>query len=1309
MEEAPPAVLHVQAVDWHAVDMPASKFHSSSVRAKTGGEWAKKRKQKFGKRDSGASDDSDSESDTDSCDGEDAFRKRHVFAVHGFGRTLDGRAVALRLTKFTPYFFVRPDGAAALGDRDCEDVVDAVAEAMAPVFRAELRGGSLRTRKEARGFQAGETRDFVCLAFDSMRAMRHAANKTRGGAVGVRAQGRRRKLVTYESSIDPLVRALHAMDIQTAGWLDVRTDKAYPSRERRGNGCASEWTPCETAYTLSYKHVAPHLGGLQFKTAPFVVAAYDIECVGTSENFPVPVKTYDVIADKLVEILREAVSPDIERSLRATKSQMRGIITAFLLMCYGVEPPEGSETSEAIERFGGTNVLARANAIRVRTKKPFDPARLHALCWETSEDARDVFICPPAFKDNVERPTEEEAVRAILNSSLPALAGDTLTQIGITLGRVGDPGCTKRWIGTLGTCASLPTAPDAVVVECRSERELLLAFRDEIASSDPDVVCDYNGSNFDWSFMWGRALELGLASPRRGERERKEQRRPRGSGDCDEFMRGLSRLHCSAADFVERNMSSSAMGDNLIRQVEMPGRVAVDIYREVLKTHKLDSYKLDSVASLLVGDNKHPMDHHEMKRLQEGTAEDRALVADYCVQDCALCLKLIHKLKIVPGAMAMASLSRVPLSAIFQRGQGVKTGSLVFYTCRKFKKLMRDMPRPPRDGEEGAEEETSYKGATVQKAMQGLYDKDPVAVLDFASMYPSSIISGGKDFDAQGRRKAGISYDNIVDDERYIGLPGYLYHTIEYPLISGTGDKERVVGVERCVFARPESDEEHDRDPGVLSVIEQEMLRARKRKRKQMWHRRVETTDGRVFVGEVQRVPGLNREAGEGGEGGEGGDRVESPAELRVTDEAGEVHVVRENEVASNEEAYTDAEREVMDCQQLSFKLTANSLYGQLGARTSEIRDKRLAACTTAVGRDLIQSLVVYCETRGPAVVSAALANSTEGQAAMRCASVKVVYGDTDSVFVTMAILDGNGRRLEGREALGPVMKGSEAIAKTFSAMLPFPQNLEDEKTFFPLFLKGKKMYVGNMYEDGTEHYKTKSMGLVTKRRDNAPIAKRAVNAVLDPIMTSFDVAAGLEGLARVVSELVDGSVAMEDLVVTKTLKGSYKNPGQIAHKVLAERIGRRDAGSKPAVNARIPYVFVEIPGNLSANKRKTVLQGDRIEDPEYVRQNGLKPDLLYYLENQVVNYCVQLLGVIVERLPGYSKDDGYWERLEAEMEDALRRAECSEEQVAKRIRTKIDTQRQEVARDLVFGKVLATMRMKRDRQSVLTDFFRSK
>lgn len=1257
----PAGRLVFQAMDWHSIDLPAHTLGAGATRAAAG--WSPEegargpKSQRPGSRGGPAA---EAEDEGEPPEGGDQTWSRHVFVIHAFGRTAGGESVCLRLTKFTPHFYVRPEGSRTMTGSEADDVLEAVWEGMSRGFRGEMRGGSLVRRAEARGFAAGEKFDFVSVRFDSRRAMKHAAYRLRDGG-GRRASvgGVWRRLLTYESSLDPLVSALHVMDVQTAGWLE-----ADLSGEFR---CPGGWTSCSAGHVLSCRAVSPHAGPMVLRTAPFVVSAYDIEAVGSSDNFPVPSKDYGEIADRLSEVLREAVD------VGATRQELRGIVAAFLMMCFGQAPPPGSDAADAMEKYGKTNVLAASNAVLVRTKRPAAPGALHAACWGASEDARDVFL-----SDRGGEGSGGLSLKGILGSALPPLAGDTVTQVGVTTGTVGSPACDRRWIAVLGTCSALRESPGATVVECGTEAELLAAFRDEIASADPDVLLDYNGSNFDWSFLWGRALELGAATGRRGERERPDQRRQRTSSDCDAFVRGLSRLSCDAADFVERRLSSSALGDNLIRHVDMPGRVGVDIYREVLKTHKLDSYKLDDVAWKVVGDRKLDMDHREMKRLQAGSADDRARVADYCVQDCALCVKLAHKLKIVPGAMAMASLTRVPTSAIFHRGQGVKTGSLVFYTCRRSGKLMRDMPRPEQAGGVGRDE-ASYKGATVQKAAQGLYDSHPVAVLDFASLYPSVMQSGDVAPGPGGRANAGISYDNLVEDDRYLGRPGYLYHTIEYPLVEGKGDGERVVGTGRCTFARPEDDAEHERDPGVLPLIQKTMLSARAAKRRQMAHRRVELVDGAVLVGTVRRSGGT----------------------VAVTTESGDRAAFPEADVASDAPAYTDAELEVMDCQQLSFKLTANSLYGQLGAKTSEIRDKRLAACVTTVGRNLIGWVVRFAEESGAEVATAAFARA--GMAAT-CRGVRVVYGDTDSVFLTLEVEGADGAPILGREAIPYAMAGSEAVAGAFTAMCARPNVLEPEKTYFPLLLRGKKMYCGNLYPHGSSECKFSTMGLSTKRRDNAPVSKRAINALLGPIMASFDVAAGLAGLALVVSELVDGRVPLDDLVISKTLRGSYKFPDQIPHKCLAERMGRRDSGTKPAVNSRVPYVFTE--ATASAGRKRKVLQGDRIEHPDYVRARGIKPDLLYYLETQVAGYSKQLLGVIVERLPGYQHADGHWDRLEAEMREAIEGTGCAPAQADRRVRNKIESLRQDLAQDLVFGPVLAAMRARRDRQSLITSFF---
>ena len=46
--------------------------------------------------------------------------------------------------------------------------------------------------------------------------------------------------------------------------------------------------------------------------------------------------------------------------------------------------------------------------------------------------------------------------------------------------------------------------------------------------------------------------------------------------------------------------------------------------------------------------------------------------------------------------------------------------------------------------------------------------------------------------------------------------------------------------------------------------------------------------------------------------------------------------------------------KNILDKRQLSYKITANSLYGQCGAKTSTFFEKDVAACTTATGRLLL-------------------------------------------------------------------------------------------------------------------------------------------------------------------------------------------------------------------------------------------------------------------------------------------------------------------------------------------------------------------
>jgi hypothetical protein len=120
-------------------------------------------------------------------------------------------------------------------------------------------------------------------------------------------------------------------------------------------------------------------------------------------------------------------------------------------------------------------------------------------------------------------------------------------------------------------------------------------------------------------------------------------------------------------------------------------------------------------------------------------------------------------------------------------------------------------------------------------------------------------------------------------------------------------------------------------------------------------------------------------------------------------------------------------------------------------------------------------------------------------------------------------------------------------------------------------------------------------------------------------------------------------------LVISKTLRSTYKDPESIAHKVLADRMGERDPGNKPQSNDRIPYVYIKLK---TTNSKDKVLQGDKIEFVNYVRENKLKPDYLTYLENQIMKPVSQIYELAVSQLPGFNKDEDYFERLEARYKD---------------------------------------------------------
>jgi DNA polymerase delta subunit 1 len=296
-----------------------------------------------------------------------------------------------------------------------------------------------------------------------------------------------------------------------------------------------------------------------------------------------------------------------------------------------------------------------------------------------------------------------------------------------------------------------------------------------------------------------------------------------------------------------------------------------------------------------------------------------------------------------------------------------------------------------------------------------------------------------------------------------------------------------------------------------------------------------------------------------------------------------------------------DAQKSVLNGLQLAYKVVANSVYGQCGSRTSPIRRLEVAACTTAVGRQKIYDAKKIVETEFGG---------------------EVIYGDTDSIFVKFATKD-----------LAESIELGKKAAERITASGRKAHKIEYEKTFYPFILFCRKRYVGMMYEDDVKKCKRKTMGVALKRRDNAPIVKDIFGGALDSLMEHRNIKTAEKLVKDMLVKVMKNEYPLEKFILSKQLRDDYKNPEQIAHRVLADRMEERDAGNKPQVGDRLAYVYV-------ANRKDEKKQGDKIEHVDYVRQKKLKPDVEFYITNQIQNPVAQLFALAIEDLDGYKKRD---------------------------------------------------------------------
>lgn len=275
------------------------------------------------------------------------------------------------------------------------------------------------------------------------------------------------------------------------------------------------------------------------------------------------------------------------------------------------------------------------------------------------------------------------------------------------------------------------------VISFDTEREMLLAFKDYLHDKDIDIITGWNIFGFDLEYIYKRAAMTG----------------------CGMGFYQMGKLHDTESHLLHKKLSSSALGDNFLKLLPMPGRFIFDLFHEVKKGYKLDSYKLNEVSKLYLGDQKIDMSPKEMfARYKEEDPVKLGEVAEYCIKDTLLPHRLMKKLCTLLNLLEMAKATWVPLCFLVERGQQIKVFSQLTKKARELGYMVPTIKY-------GSIPEEPYEGATVLEAQKGAY-YTPITALDFEALYPSIMTAHN------------LCYSTLVMDERRYGnVPGVEYET----------------------------------------------------------------------------------------------------------------------------------------------------------------------------------------------------------------------------------------------------------------------------------------------------------------------------------------------------------------------------------------------------------------------------------------------------------------------------------------------------------------------------------------------------
>ena len=1190
-----------------------------------------------------------------------SYKDNKKFIIQAFAINSTGKSVCIIINDFNPFFYIKVDD--NWNESDKSEFIADLRKRMGNYYEDSIVDSKLIKRQKLNMFDNMKLHNFIKISFQNTASYNKAKKlfyiDTINFGVFNRSlikEGYKYKdkhLFLYEGTIPPLLKLFHIREISPSGWIMVSNNKIKTINNKT--------THCTYEYNIGYKDLKPLNKDASVK---YNICSFDIEASSSHGDFPVPIKNYKKLATDILEyynnldinIKNEYSSNLIEHQILSAfeyendksinkvfpksnvkKMQLDNIFQNFIKY---IPANDSTRINESIELSDQESDSENEEEDVNCNGESYISAPFKSKKKKIKKYNKKTANIIDIIKDNeCEYETKLNELTLALTKFYPELEGDIVTFIGMSFIRYTEEKPYKRVIIVKGGCKvpekyrSWVEDNFVTIIEKTNEKNVLLEFTKVIQTENPHIITGYNITGFDFEFMFKRSQELNC------------------SNEFLKLSRNIGEI-CINKDWrtgkedIESSKIVLASGEYNLKFVKMPGRIIIDMYTVFRKEYILSGYKLDYTSSYFISDSiknieidyqnnttkifsknltgltvgcyikfeeisysvnnykkgkkfevieidlsnstftinsceeldiknnkinwglaKDDVSPQEIFNLANGSDYDRWTVGKYCLGDCDNVIALLLKIDLITGYVEMANLCSVPLYYLLQRGQGIKLQSYLSKKCGEKNTLMPTIENRDDDG--------GYEGAHVIDPTTGLYLHDPVACVDYSSLYPSSMISenlshdskvwtkeydlSGNILETQGEQDSdgNFIYDNLENQGyKYVDIK---YDTYKYVRTTAkSAAKKIIVGYKICRFAQFPAGKK-----AILPAILDELLMSRKATKKLM---------------AIEKDP---------------------------------------------------FKKNILDKRQLTIKLCGNSIYGQCGAKTGAFFEKDVAASTTATGRKLLfygKNIIEQCYNNIEIVMK-------DGVTVI--AKAECVYGDTDSVFFKFNLRDTNGNKIIDKQALIYTIELAKQAGELASKFLKRPHDLEYEKTFWPFNLLSKKRYDGMLYEEDPEKCKLKSMGNVLKRRDNAPIVKDIYGGVVGILMKEKNLAKAINFVNDCIEDMIAEKYPIEKLLVTKSLRGYYKNPKQIAHKVLAERIGLRNYGIKPGSGDRVNYAYIKNPD-------KKALQGEKIETPEYIKEKSLQLDYGHYISNQIMKPLLQLFALELENINEFREKQFY-------------------------------------------------------------------